>query len=450
MGLRGSPLIAILLVAIVVIYSMIATLYAVLTPIWQVPDEPAHYNYIRSLAGGDGLPVLEPGDYDQDYLERLTSEGFPADLPIEPVKYENHQPPLYYLLGAPVYLLFDGAVLPLRMLSVLLGAALLIVAFGTTQTVFPEQPNLALTVTAFIAFIPQHIAMTAGVNNDALAGVVVGSTLWALAAYLRGTSERPGGEPAEEPRPWPVGLLLGTALLSKATAYVVLGVAVGAVVVRGRRDRSPWSWMVRQLAWMVVPALLLSGPWFIRNALTYGWPDPMGLARHHAIVAGQPRSYQWLAAYGLGGLIRRLLRTTFQSFWGQFGWMAVPLPGRLYVLLAAFSGFLLAGFAIWLLRRPRPYVPGPLIHHPVSLLALSALLTVLAFGWYNLTFVQHQGRYLHPALIPFGTVGALGLDTWARLIPRRLRGVLISGLFIALASFSVVCLFRIVVPNLTP
>ena len=448
MGLRGSPLIAILLVAIVVIYSMIATLYAVLTPIWQVPDEPAHYNYIRSLAGGDGLPVLEPGDYDQDYLERLTSEGFPADLPIEPVKYENHQPPLYYLLGAPVYLLFDGAVLPLRMLSVLFGAALLIVAFGTTQTVFPEQPNLALTVTAFIAFIPQHIAMTAGVNNDALAGVVVGSTLWALAAYLRGTSERPGSEAAEEPRPWPVGLLLGAALLTKATAYVVAGVAVAAVLLRGRRDRSTWLWMVRQLAWMVVPALLLSGPWFIRNALTYGWLDPMGLARHQAVVVGQPRSHQWLAAYGWAGLIGRMIRTTFQSFWAQFGWMAVPLPGRFYVALAVFSVILLVGFLVWLLRRPRRYVPGPLIHHPMSLLALSALLTVLAFGWYNLTFVQHQGRYLHPALIPLSTLTALGLDTWVRLLPVRCRVWALTTCFAGMSGFALYCLFAVVVPNL--
>ena len=448
LGLRENPLIAVLLVTIVVSYFVIGTLYAVLTPIWQVPDEPAHYNYVRWVAEGNGLPVLEPGDYDQEYLERLTSEGFPADLPIEPLRYEDHQPPLFYLLAAPIYSLVDGAVLPLRMLSVVLGAGLLIAAFGTTRTVFPRQPHLALMVTAFIAFVPQHVAMTAGVNNDALAGLTVGGALWALAGYVRRTSERPGSGAAQEPRPWHLGILLGAALLTKATAYVVVGVALAAVVLRAHRDRRPWSWMVRQTAWMLAPALLLSGPWFIRNALTYGWLDPMGLARHHAVVAGQPRSYQWLAAYGWAGLIDRMVRTTFQSFWAQFGWMAVPLPARFYAALAIFSVLLLAGFLVWFLRRPRCYVPGPLIHHPVSLLALSASLTFLAFCWYNLTFVQHQGRYLHPALIPLGTVVALGLDVWVRLLPARYRAWALTVFFAGMSGFVLYCLFVIVVPNL--
>jgi hypothetical protein len=40
---------------------------------------------------------------------------------------------------------------------------------------------------------------------------------------------------------------------------------------------------------------------------------------------------------------------------------------------------------------------------------------VLTFGgllYYNFTFVQHQGRYLFPALIPLGLLFTLGLDQW--------------------------------------
>jgi len=35
---------------LIMLYLALGTLYAVQTPIWQVPDEPAHYNYIRYLA----------------------------------------------------------------------------------------------------------------------------------------------------------------------------------------------------------------------------------------------------------------------------------------------------------------------------------------------------------------------------------------------------------------
>ena len=144
----------VLLVVIIAAYATIGVLYAALTPIWQVPDEPAHYNYIRALGDDRDFPVIEPGDYDQAYLGRLTTDGFPPQLPIEPLEYEDHQPPLYYLLATPIFRLFEGAVLPLRLLSVLFGVGILVVASGAVRAIFTTQPALALMATGLIAFIP--------------------------------------------------------------------------------------------------------------------------------------------------------------------------------------------------------------------------------------------------------------------------------------------------------
>jgi 4-amino-4-deoxy-L-arabinose transferase-like glycosyltransferase len=423
----------IFLIVIVAIYVVLGVLYATLTPTWQVPDEPAHYNYIRSLAEGRGLPVIEPGDYDQNYLSRLTTEKFPPELSIEPLEYADHHPPLYYLLATPVYLLFDGALLPLRLLSVLFGAALLVVAFGTVRAIFPARPELALMAAAFIAFIPQHVAMTAGVENDALAELIVGGALWALVIYVGGGRERP----------WPIGLLLAAALLTKPQAYVVLGVAAVAVVLRWRRERRTVGWAVGQLAWMFIPALLLSAPWFIRNGLIYGWSDPTGLARHDEVVAEQMRTSEFLALHGWTSYWKRALTFTFQSFWGQLGWMAVPLPTRVYQALALLSALLFAGFIIYLVQHRRRLPIPPLPHSSAPLLlVLSAFFTLSSYVWYNLTFVQHQGRYLFPALIPIGTAAALGLNTLADILPRRMRSWGLIAFFAGLAAFDVYCLFK--------
>ncbi len=452
MGARNqavAPSLRVLLVAIVAAYTTIGVLYAALTPTWQVPDEPAHYNYVRALAEGRGFPVLEHGDYDQAYLERLKSERFPPELPIELVEYEDHQPPLYYLLATPVYLLFGGAVLPLRLISVTLGALLLLVVFGTVRAIFPTQPGLALITIALIAFIPQHVAMTAGVNNDALAELVVGGTLWALVVYVGGDRERD--------RPWQIGLLLAVALLTKTTAYAVVVVAMVAVLVRWRRERRAWGWAVGQLAWMLVPALIVSAPWFIRNGLTYGWSDPLGLVRHNEIVEGQLRTSEYLALHGWAAYWERAWRFTFQSFWGQFGWMGVVLPARIYKGLMLLSTLLVAGFIAWLFQHRRPSqstnlpiyqsTNSPIL--PLFLLALSAILTFFSFVWHNLTFVQHQGRYLFPALIPIGVAVALGLDALAGVLPQRLRSWAIAALFAGLAALDVYCLFRFIIPFLT-
>ncbi len=424
--------------AIVAVYVVIAALYAAITPAWQVPDEPAHYNYVRSLAQGDGFPVLERGDYDQAYLEALTSEGFPSDLPIEPLEYEDHQPPLYYVLATPIYLAFGGALLPLRLISVTLGAGLLVVAFRAIRTVIPNRPWLASAAAGFIAFIPQHVAMTAGVNNDVLAELVVAGTLWASVAYL--------GE--AKTQPWHIGVLVGIALLTKTTAYVVVGVAAGAVALRWKRDEVSLGWAVGQLAQILLPAVVISAPWLIRNAMIYGWSDPLGLAQHKAVVESQPRSSEWMALYGFAGLLRRLIRTTFQSFWGQFGWMALPLPTWIYGSLLALSLLLGAGFVGWLVGTDGRRAVGEPVCRRLSLLALSALLTLMAFLWYNLTFVQHQGRYLFPALIPLSTAAVLGLRTLATLLPRQVRPWTLLILVGGLATLDLYCLWKVIYPNL--
>ena len=114
-----------------------------------------------------------------------------------------------------------------------------------------------------------------------------------------------------------------------------------------------------------------------------------------------------------------------------------------------------AGFIAWLIQQRRPSQSASLPIHrsthlptPRLLLALSALLTFLTFVGYNLTFVQHQGRYLFPALIPLGTAAALGLSMVARVLPQRIRAWMIGALFAGLAALDVYCLFKFIIPFL--
>jgi len=425
------------LALIVAVYVIVGSLYAIQTPLWQVPDEPAHYNYIRALASGQGLPILEPGDYDQVLLSKLTSQGFPSELSIDRLEYEDHQPPLYYLLSVPIYRVFHGAVLPLRLFSVALGAGVLLAAFLVVRVVFPERTELALRTVAFIAFIPQHVAMMAGINNDALGELAVALVLWMTTIYVFRKNDRP----------WFLGVLLGIALLSKTTAYPVLVVVVLAALLRWRIERRSLAWLLRQMGWLFIPSSAISAPWFARNGIAYGWLDPLGLVRHSQIVSGQPRTIEWLMTYGWWGLLAKLGRTTFQSFWGQFGWMGVLLPVRIYQVLAIFSEVLLLGFAWWIVD-PRRVRLSREQRVSLVLLAISAILTVTAFAWYNRSFVQHQGRYLFPALVPVGLAVALALDEESRLLPSVAVPWAVGGMFGLFALFDVYCLYGVILPGL--
>ena len=109
---------------------------------------------------------------------------------------------------------------------------------------------------------------------------------------------------------------------------------------------------------------------------------------------------------------------------------------------------LVIGFVWWLFDTGRPRL-APLQRASLLLLLFSSALTMLEFLGYNLTFVQHQGRYLFPALIPVATAAALGLDRLAGVLPRQTRAWAVTALFAGLAALDVYCLFRFIIPFLT-
>jgi hypothetical protein len=98
-----SPRYAALLVAVIAAYLIIGALYATQTPPWQSPDEPAHYNYIAQVAGQGCCPVIEQGDWDAARLEDIKRDQFPDGADLSWVEYEDHQPPLYYLIASVLY-----------------------------------------------------------------------------------------------------------------------------------------------------------------------------------------------------------------------------------------------------------------------------------------------------------------------------------------------------------
>jgi 4-amino-4-deoxy-L-arabinose transferase-like glycosyltransferase len=450
-----------LLATIVTVYCLLGFAYAVETPKWQTPDEPAHYNYIVYLAENGRFPVLQEGDYPHQYLEEIKAAGFPPEMSIETIRYESHQPPLYYALAAVLFRLtsplgFDVQFLALRLFSVALGAGLLLVAYAIATAVFPADPCVPLTATAMMATLPMHIAMSAAINNDTLAELILALVIWlSIMEIKEGLSLR---------RTLALGVLVTLALLTKTTIYtpVILAVLV-ALVVRARA--CGWRTVLQQLG-IVCGLALLSVWWFVRNVITYGNLDLFGWHRHDAIVFGQPTTANWIAEHGLAQTIQDFLLVSFRSFWAQFGWMGVLIDSRLYLFLALVSIAVGVGFVLWLVRVVRSGQILTGFQRWALVLLLVVLLAVVAgHVWYNLKFVQHQGRYLFSALVPISVAFALGLLEWPALLhegairlgprfrfaaalPSALKAEAFSVFYVAFLALDVVCLYLFVLPQL--
>jgi hypothetical protein len=342
----------------------------------------------------------------------------------------------------------------------------------------------ALAVAAFVAFLPQHLAILGSVNNDALSELIIAAILALLVTPWPDTAAPsplfpPGGIKGGLPRGrlLALGLLLGAGFLTKGQAYLMAPVVGVFLLVRywPRPDRSrrPVRSIALPLLWVFAPALLMGAVVWGRNAAVYGGLDVLARAAHDEVVVGQPRTAEWLAQYGLAGTVGRFARTTFVSFWGQFGWMAAPLPGwmvagLLGLTLVAALGLLLAavrsqgsggGGEQGGRERATRHSPLATRHSPPSTRCLQVLVLLLTFLLtlglhvaYNLTFVQHQGRYLYPALIPIAIGFVTGLGYWLRPLVRRwawaewMLPVGIAGLLGGIALFA---LWRIL-PGLAP
>ena len=439
------------LLLLVAAYVLSASLYAWQTPLWQAPDEPAHYNYLTSLANTGKVPVLEPGDYPAKYLEEIKAKKFPPGMSVAPIRYEFHQPPLYYTLAALVYKVvarrdLSTQVLVLRLLSVLFGAGVVVFAYFIALTLFADKPVLALATATIVATVPMHVAMTAAINNDTMAEFLIAAALWLLI--------RPVTRDSLLRTRLATGLVLGLGLFTKVTvAAVVLAVPVALWMGKGENRAGQGTragflsgvFGSLVVVWGVAGAIV--SPWLVRNALVYEQKDVFGLLRHNAVVVGQPRTSEWLTLYGNFGYARRFLVTTFHSFWGQFGWMGVPMSARVYDILFIFMvlaalGFFLYFKDVWLGRGANR---SPLRAKGLATLGFTLLATVLAYVGYNVTFVQFQGRYLFPALIPIGLFLALGLQDVISLHRWRLMvAILIVGMF----SLDVYSLYGFILPQL--
>jgi hypothetical protein len=428
---------------ILMIYLVLAALYAVRTPAWQAPDEPAHYNYVAQVAVGGCCPVIESGDWDSAYLDALKGSAFAAEglAELPSVQYEDHQPPLYYLILAPFYTLTGGSLTALRLVSALFGAMVVLNVYIAGFIAFPKRPQVAALAALLVATLPQFVAITASVNNDSLSWALIGLAIVGMLAYLR-----------DPVRDWrfevALGVICGLALLTKANALMLLPLGVAAILIRwrwiatpadGRAEASPYDNLaelrarqaragqegtrhtvsvqdvVRRLAAFAGTALVIAALWWVRNISVYGFPDVLGLAAHDRVVVGQLRTAELIAQVDVGEYARQALTTTFQSFFGQLGWMALPLPTWVYVVIAVVLAAALAG---WVMAWRRRELPAPYARETAWLLALAALLALAQYVYYNTSFVQFQGRYLFAGLIPFALFVAGGLDVIVSRIMR--------------------------------
>lgn len=437
-----------------------ALLYAGLVPLWQGPDEAAHFSYIQFIAEERAMPVYRPPYelYRTDLAEdvrasraRLEADAlafhpgtiqtflYGAPPPpaaggrhVIPGDYHNNAlayGPAYYLYGAGAYLAGYSAAVETRAYAARFATALLIVPFAWFVYRFGRlllrNRRKGLALAAFVALQPMVAQVYAVVNNDALLITCAAGSFYFMARWLvrGGMRHAVAG-----------GVLAGAATVAKSQGIFFIAALPLFWLARAAAGR---QMPLRAAGYSIGAALIAVAPWFAFSFHHYG--SLFGISGGAAAAAAPS------AAAIVTPLFFRWPFTLFVSFIGNFGSLDTPLPDRLAIALwylhcAAFAVIAVAAAAV-IARRTLRGGAGLFI---LCIMLVAAFDLMLALFFYGGMMDGGQGRYYFAVWPLMAAALFYGLNL---LTPRRWAGLCMALCALSMALLSAYAAFHVVIPR---
>ncbi|MCS7324654.1 MAG: glycosyltransferase family 39 protein [Anaerolineae bacterium] len=433
-----------LLALITIAFLALSLIYNVTLPIFEAPDEGAHFHYANWIAEHGTLPeprfdthafheVTQPALYyalvalvikpfDRSNLDEL--DNLNADWFLDKLNTDEHGRKDYtrvrqqYLHTDAEQWPYRGAVWAVRAaraFSGVLGALTLLLVYATARLIFAPamRAPAALIATSLVAFNPKFISISSTVTNDiAITLTATATGYWLVRLARHATPKRADY--------FVLGALVGAALLSKLQGLGLLVpalIAVFALPMPNAQARLS-AWLIRGAA-LVLGLVIVSGWWMVWNTFSYGHPLALEqVQRANASLARKPPLSPLEVAH--------TLPLWFTSFWGNLG-IELHFPSWVDAAFFTALAFAAVGLGIALARK------RTLLTSSTALALLLIWLGVLAvmFGvWLSRYVGTENARLLMPGVLPIALLVTLG---WLAL-SARLAAALIAALLALAAS----------------
>lgn len=484
--------------ALLLLYVFKQILIAVIMPPFTGHDEVAHYQYIRDVATDFRIPkivdleewrathssadqtvagdFLDPdlyrwANYVLDWLQQSTINPRTNETPRTPIYavfypdynlppgsdwvdwpngwvYTANHPPLYYVISAPVYWATDwmsvaNQSIMLRMVAIPFGLLAVVGTFLIARWLFPRTGFVAITATSFVAFQTQISYEAAMINNDIL---VIGFGALLVALLVRGMRDR---------FPWTltvaIGVLFGLMLLSKGSS-LAFAAPIALMMVLGIGIRNWREWVPKGAAAAAI-GFALAAPWYIFLYRAYG----------NFSALDQIADLQYWETYSQGTELpslwddliwnRGFAISRWNETWGMFGWRKIPLTMNMLWGLGIACLIPLMAFFVYLgttSRRSARASSDGTIERPLAwqLWAMASFVLIGVLGYtaviqFGMRFVLTQARYFFPMVPAVSVLLMIGVY-W--LVPVRARGYAQVLIVAALVGFNLYLYSAYVIP----
>lgn len=360
-----------------------ALVWAAVIPIFNGMDEYQHVSYIQYLATHNGpdsgltqgkanyspqlVHAYEASNlfyawgtdrFDYSQISSLNSQlnQLPERALVRP--QVTQYPPGYYLAGALVYKLSPHTGLSqyydVRLLSVALAVVGALGMAYFARQLFPRRALVATLVSLSALAHPMMAHQSAIINNDIL---VISASIWALALATRALN-------AQRPLRWLAGAGVVTGIaMAKPQGILIAAMVALALIVVAVRARS---------FKLALKGGLLSGGGFI--AVYIWWPIYRVIVGFGSVIAAPRTQVNLVNAGGglaMGAVRQRGLGEQWQLFWndqsaddyalfkarwikqffGNFGWLDVFYPTRIYNWLAQIMMLFALICLLWVVQR---------------------------------------------------------------------------------------------------
>jgi hypothetical protein len=442
------------------------------TPAFQAPDENAHFGYVQYLAETGHLPGRKPGApvFSTEQAKAAVASNADQAAAQLPVKMDwsskdfrdwrsaessltgrdrkdaggpnpaSNNPPLYYLVEAPAYLLARGGDIflrleLLRLVSVLWLLVTTICAWLLAGEIFGRDRHLQLLTAASTGLLPMTMFLSGSVGPDSMLFAAWALALW-LGVRLLCRGVTPGGVLA-------FSGTVGLACVVKATSYALIPPAIICVswaIARTASVRTPrgvatigavaavglastlgvWVIISRlggSAAAQQVSDVASGGPVNVREFVSYLWQFYLG---HASFLTDFPTYAPTRPAWDY----------LFKGVWGSFGWLEIRYGAGVYYVLSGVTALVAGAVAVGSVVNRRR------VDWAVAVFLIAVVVTLLA-GLHVTDYRQikagtsfFQGRYV----LPLAPIGALALAGAVATIPRRLQSSVVA---LCLAGFLV-------------
>jgi len=373
---------------IIVIASLFRIYISLVTPIWQIPDEIAHYAFVEYFAKNNNIPVMIPA-----YVEYF-------------------QPPVYYVLQGIILKPFLSSsiimqVHVLRLLSIVFGVLTVFMTYKIAKLLFPKNESLILISTSFVAFLPSFMNMNAGITNDNMSNFMAALIIFMMLKIIYSkTSYKYYAF---------MGVVCGIALLTRINLIPFVAATIVVFFFKAKEGKKFNIKKFIKICTIVYGiAFIISSWWYFRNFNLYG--DFIGFA---AMKMSSPQDVLEINKL----FFARLYGWAFVTFWATFGitnnyflttdnlfsTIGLTIFFIVYGILFLISLYVLVGFikSIKDYMKKRTKLDKSL---KISFLfmIIAFILIAISFTSYNTYDFQPQGRYLFTALPFLGLIFSIG------------------------------------------